>query len=440
MGINKVAQKSFRYKILWYSIKLCHEIYYQGKIEITNLERVPKKGAIVFTPNHQNALMDALVLLFSVNRTIVFLARADIFKKKFFAEILYFFRILPVFRPRDGKGEVKKNLETFSKTSEVLQKNLGLVIFPEGTHTDKQSLLPLKKGFAKIAMQTEEANDFNLGIQLVPVGISYTNYSQCNSTLSINFGHPIDLSPHYDEYKEFPAKALNKIRDKMSDALHENMIHIEMDEDYETNELLMTVFAKNKSESGIKSRILAGQEFLAKLSSWKENNKESFLKLNENVKSFISKTSNFNRRQKVLWTKYSLGNFLLNTIIFLICSPILLVSGFIHYPSYIISHIPSYFIKDKQFHSTFNFLLGIIFIPITFLIEALLLSLLCTEFSLLYFSIVYLISFFVFISSLNWLRNYFGYLKIIIFKLSKNKKASDIASLVAQIKDSIHTI
>ncbi len=36
----------------------------------------------------------------------------------------------------------------------------------------------MKKGFAKIALQTEEANDFKLGIQLIPLAISYTDYEQ----------------------------------------------------------------------------------------------------------------------------------------------------------------------------------------------------------------------------------------------------------------------
>ncbi|NPD45649.1 MULTISPECIES: 1-acyl-sn-glycerol-3-phosphate acyltransferase [unclassified Lentimicrobium] len=435
MGINKVDQKSFRYKLLWNTIKFWHELYYHQKIEITNQDRVPAEGAIVFTPNHQNALMDALALLFSVKRTVVFLARADIFKKKSVAEILYFLRILPVYRPRDGQGEVKKNLETFKKTSEVLQKNLGITIFPEGTHTDKQSLLPLKKGFAKIAMQTEEANDFKLGIQLIPVGISYSNYTQCQSTLSINFGHPIHLADYYEEYKKKPAIALNQIRDKMSESLKENMIHIEDDENYNAVEYLMTAYAKEIPfpQKGT-SRILVGQVFLNKLESLSESQSEKFEELIKNTNDFLKLSSKFNKRQKALWPKYSITKLLLNTLRFIILLPLLLPSALLHLPTQLLSHLPSKFIGDEQFHSTFRFVLAFIILPITFTIEAILLNIFYDDFSLFYFFIAYSISLIFILLNVNWLRNYYGIFKIFIFKMFNSKKAEGIEKLINSIK------
>ncbi len=435
MGINKVDQKSFRYKLLWNTINIWHELYYKYKIEITNQDRVPEKGAIVFTPNHQNALMDALALLFSVKRTVVFLARADIFKKKFFAEILYFLRILPVYRPRDGQGEVKKNLQTFKKTCEVLQKNLGLVIFPEGTHTDKQSLLQLKKGFAKIAMQTEESNDFKLGIQLVPVGISYTNYTQCQSTLSINFGHPIDLADYYEDYKKQPAIALNQIRDKMSASLKENMIHIEDDENYDATDFLMTSFAKkDRSNKKGESRIIAGQVFLKKLESFKNKHIDDYNELIENSNEFLKLTHQFNKRQKALFTRFTSVKLVLNSLLFLILLPILIPSALLHLPTQFLSHLPARYIKDKQFHSTFRFVLGFLILPITFTLEAIILNLACAEFSLLYFFLTYTISLIFILFNLNWLRNYFGYAKIQMYRMFNGKKAKETTSLITKIK------
>lgn len=441
MGINKVDQKSFRYKLLWNTINIWHKLYYHQKIEITNEDRVPTEGAIVFTPNHQNALMDALALLFSVNRTVVFLARADIFKKKIIAEILYFLRILPVYRPRDGQGEVKKNLETFKKTSEVLQKNLGITIFPEGTHTDKQSLLPLKKGFAKIAMQTEEANDFKLGIQLIPVGISYSNYTQCQSTLSVNFGHPIDLADYYEEYKKKPAIALNQIRDKMSESLKENMIHIEDDEYYDISDFLIRTFAKKTSslKKG-ESRIIAGQNFLKKIQKLRDQDASSFKKLAAKSSDFLAFNQNLNKRQKALWTHFSIGNLLLQTLLFTILSPLLVPSILIHLPTWFLSHFPTRYLKDAQFHSTFRFVLSFLFLPFTFTIEAIILNLVCLEFSLLYFFITYTITLIFILFNLNWLRGFYGNLKIFFFRLINRKQSAKNDFLINEIKEVINSL
>jgi len=441
MGINKVDQKSFRYRLLWLAIKFWHHIIYYQKVEITNQDRVPETGAVVFTPNHQNALMDALALLFSLKRTVVFLARADIFKKKAVAEILYFLRILPVFRPRDGHGEVKKNKDTFLKTGEVLQKDLGLVIFPEGTHTDKQSLLPLKKGFAKIALQTEEANDFKLGIQLIPLAISYTDYEQCRSTLSINFGDPIDLAPYYDDYKEHPAKAFNAIRDKMSIALKANMIHIEDDENYHSIEYLMTAFTSQVLGKNMqKHRILDGRSFLDRMQSWKEQNLESFDQLQDQTKDFLRLTDNFSKRQKVIWPLWTLPKWLMHTFIFVLFSPIILGIVLLQLPNYLISNIPSLKIKDHQFHSTFRFVIGFLIVPIIYIIEQLIFNAVFGSIPWYFFLMVYLISFFLISFILDWLRNFRGETRILLFKTFKTKQNKKVAALLSNIQKTIQSI
>ena len=384
--------------------------------------------------------MDALALLFAAKRTVVFLARADIFKKKFVAEILYFLRILPVYRPRDGQGEVKKNPQTFEKTSEVLQKNLGVVIFPEGTHTDKQSLLQLKKGFAKIAMQTEESNDFKLGIQLVPVGISYTDYTQCQSTLSVNFGHPIDLADYYEEYKRKPAIALNQIRDKMSESLKENMIHIEDDEYYNATDFLMTSFANKETlpKKG-ESRIIAGQVFLKKLDALRNKNLQAFENLASDSSKFLELSKNLNKRQKSLWTRFSYGTLLLQALMFLILLPLLAPSALLHYPTQFLSHFPSRYLKDAQFHSTFRFVLSFAILPIVFTLEAIILSFLYADFSLLYFFITFTLALVFMLMNLNWLRNFYGNTKILLFKLINKKQAHQMDILIMRIKEVLKT-
>ena len=45
-------------------------------------ENINPDDHLIFAPNHQNALMDALAVLFTTKGQPVFLARADIFKRK----------------------------------------------------------------------------------------------------------------------------------------------------------------------------------------------------------------------------------------------------------------------------------------------------------------------------------------------------------------------
>ena len=57
--------------------------HYYGKVEINGKENIPRGEPVIFAPNHQNALMDALIVLFSAPQDVVFLARADIFNNRF---------------------------------------------------------------------------------------------------------------------------------------------------------------------------------------------------------------------------------------------------------------------------------------------------------------------------------------------------------------------
>jgi 1-acyl-sn-glycerol-3-phosphate acyltransferase len=422
MGINKVDQKSVNYKLVWLVVKFFHHFVFYKKIEVSNLERLPQKGATVFTPNHQNALMDALAVLFSLKKRLVFLARADIFKKNFVAEILYFLRILPVYRPRDGQGEVKKNQETFKKTTEVLKKNLGLVIFPEGTHIDKQSLMPLKKGFAKIAFQTEEASNFKLGIELVPVAITYSSYEQSQSTLSINFGESIPLKDHYESYHEHPAKAFNEIRDRMTIALKSIMIHIDDDGYYENNNFLVKALAKKFAGSQqSRNQILSGKVLINKINSLKQKNKIKHDELQAYTRNFLKTTNTLSPRQQYQFKYYTPLKFIFKFIEFLILIPIFLIASAPHLFSYLFAYIPTKRVADKQFHSSFRFLIFFLSIFIMYVPMYFIFQWIYPEYGLLYFTFFYVFSLFISSWMLDLMRNFLAVTAIFIFSIVRHK-------------------
>ena len=51
--------------------------HYYGKVEVRGTKNIPRKAPVIFAPNHQNALMDALIVLFSAPGDVVFLAREE---------------------------------------------------------------------------------------------------------------------------------------------------------------------------------------------------------------------------------------------------------------------------------------------------------------------------------------------------------------------------
>ena len=155
MGKQDIEKYSAGYALLKTIAGFWHNNVFYRRVIVLGSENINPNDHLIFAPNHQNALMDALAVLFTHKGQPVFLARADIFKKKVIAGILYFLKILPVYRLRDGFSSVKGNDEIFLKTIDVLKNRNGVVILPEGDHAGFRRLRQLKKGICRVAFQSD---------------------------------------------------------------------------------------------------------------------------------------------------------------------------------------------------------------------------------------------------------------------------------------------
>jgi len=181
-------------KSLWYNIIKVYVnlglFFTLKKIKVIGKENIPKNGAVIFIGNHQNALIDALLIPTTNGRTTYFLSRASAFKNKLVKLLLSSVNMIPVYRMRDGIKTINKNYKTFEKCTEIFKKEQTIEIFAEGKHHSKRRVLPLKKGFARIILATLQKYP-NLPIQIIPVGINYDHALKYPCSVSIFYGKPI---------------------------------------------------------------------------------------------------------------------------------------------------------------------------------------------------------------------------------------------------------
>lgn len=203
--------------------------FYFKKIEIRNANNIPKNEAVIFLGNHQNALLDALLIATKNGRFSYFLTRAAVFNKPLVSKILKSLQMLPVYRIRDGWGNLNKNNSVFSKSSKLLSEKNAIVIFPEGSHSLNRTVRPLSKGFTRIIFETLERYP-NTKIQLIPVGLNFKHAEKFSDTALINFGTPIQVGRELLEDKN---KSVLKLKEEVSQQLRELTIHIES-ENYES--------------------------------------------------------------------------------------------------------------------------------------------------------------------------------------------------------------
>ncbi|MGB3152757.1 MAG: lysophospholipid acyltransferase family protein, partial [Maribacter sp.] len=209
---------------------------YYKKIKIVGLENVPKDKPVLFLPNHQSALMDVLLIVTDCNRKPYFLTRSDIFGKPFLDAIFNFFRMIPIYRIRDGRDALSKNDAIFDKCVEILKGQETLVIFPEANHNLKRSVRPLSKGFTRILLRAMEKYP-TLDIQLVPVGLNYKDAVGFPDEVSLYYGKPISLKSIYKE-TDLPY-TVGLIKKHVTESLQRLTTHIPHDQNYDEIEKVL---------------------------------------------------------------------------------------------------------------------------------------------------------------------------------------------------------
>ena len=195
-------------------------IFYFSRITITHKAALPSNHSILFLPNHQNAFLDALLVVTSTRLPIHFLARADVFRNRLFRSLLDSINLIPVYRVRDGWNSLDKNAETFERCFEILNKGESLLMFPEGNHSFGRRLRPLSRGFTKI-VQGVMSRKLADNLVIVPVGINYESHSRYFSRVSVTFGNPIDVAGF-----EHSPKGANILRDVVEQEMRKLVVHI----------------------------------------------------------------------------------------------------------------------------------------------------------------------------------------------------------------------
>jgi len=185
------------YHILKIYIKTGLFCYFK-KVKVVGQGNIPKNKPILFLANHQNALIDALIIVMNVGVAPFFLARSDVFKKPLVARFLRYLQMIPIYRIRDGRETLKNNPAIFNQCGELLLKGKALMLFPEGNHgLQRRVRLPMRKGFVKMIFSALEKNP-NLDIRIVPVGLNYLRAESFPDSVAMYIGKDFSVQEYFD--------------------------------------------------------------------------------------------------------------------------------------------------------------------------------------------------------------------------------------------------
>ena len=342
-----------------------------NQISIQNKHIVPATGPIIFVANHPNFFMDPLIIGSYCPRKLYFFAKSTLFNSQLKKRILTKLNLVPVYRKIDDEKNMSGNVNSFNKGYKILENSGAFLIFPEGVSIGKRVLEKLKTGAARIGLEAEFKNDFNLNIVIIPIGLSYSDQVRFRSNINIRFGNPIKLCDFEKEYNINEVETVNKVTSIIKQSLNNLTNYIQTDEIEDIVQGLELIYkmelmtelgmeVDNKNDGFITSKILTDA-----VQWYKDNEPALIIEFREKLNKYIELLKQLDirdefldpvRQEKRKWGKTK-------TILFLIIGSPLFIWGIItNYIPYILPRVLVKITnKDQSEEASWKLIYGFIF-------------------------------------------------------------------------------
>jgi 1-acyl-sn-glycerol-3-phosphate acyltransferase len=186
------------YSILrWVTGVAIHWFY--SEIRVVGRERIPAKGPLLIAVNHQNALVDSLIVGWVVPRRVAMTAKATLVDNPLIALLFKLLNVVPLRRMSDearksGGSPIdrSRNHEAFREIGELLDRGGAVLIFPEGKSHNEAGLEPLKTGLARLALQARDDHGIK-GVHILPLGLIFEAKGTPGTVVGVRAGSAIEM-------------------------------------------------------------------------------------------------------------------------------------------------------------------------------------------------------------------------------------------------------
>jgi len=318
------------------------------RIEVVNVERVPKEGPLLFVLNHPNGLVDPALVFVSLPRRVSFLAKSTLFDNPIGAFVLRTFEILPVYRRIDAVAKSESNAVTFDNCFELLRRGRCIAIFPEGISHDQPQLQKMKTGAARIALgaASQQAEPTST-LKIVPVGLYYTSKTSFRSEALIRYGEifdvePVELSGEGEPPREAVAQLTARIEGSLRDVTLNLETNMDLDAVLRAEALFSSVFENLIFKQTLTQTLRRLQDLAAKYKLLEREDPQKMLELNAKVTRYENdlKASGITTESLSILqhpTRYVFRYLVLRVIFLIVFAPLSLLGAIIHSPAYFFS-------------------------------------------------------------------------------------------------------
>jgi 1-acyl-sn-glycerol-3-phosphate acyltransferase len=245
------------YRIAAFCIEVGVRQFFQ-RLNVTG-EAPIKSGPVIIAANHPNQAVDSFLVGTTFHRPVSFLAKSTLFENRFLSVFFRSMRMIPVYRAMD-KSDTSLNDQMFRDVVTKLHEGEAIAIFPEGTSSEQRRLLPLKTGVARIALQAEAEKNFEAGLKIQPVGLTYLSPRIFQSSVNVAIGEPITVKDFKARYETDPHNAVRELTAELEERLTRLTVTVPKLELQQDVERIVQLFDE---ESDLRERM----QFIANVSS-----------------------------------------------------------------------------------------------------------------------------------------------------------------------------
>lgn len=186
-----VTDNKIGYNILRWFVNLHIRTNY--KFHVIDAAKADNSCPTLFVGNHSNSAVDPLIILFSLQRKVHFIARGDVFKG-WKAKVFDYFNMIPIFRREEGAENMAKNEESFEYIFAKLNERRSVTIYSEGNCEQAMHVRKFRKGTARICAEFEKLNTTQIPLNIQPVGLTYYSWDKFQSDVYIHYATPFNYS------------------------------------------------------------------------------------------------------------------------------------------------------------------------------------------------------------------------------------------------------
>ncbi len=339
-------------------------VYYSKRILI-NQYQLDKNTPYIIAANHPSTLTDPYLIGIEINRKMTFLANYGLFKHPLSAFFFNNFFCIPIQRTMDVGNQKLQNDVAFARCDQHLAENGCIFVAVEGGSWEGRTVRDLRTGAARIAFSAERTQHFQLGVQIVPVVLTYEHARFFRGAVVVHFAPPILVKDFQAAYQADAYAAVNELTDYIANTMHDLSVGTRSDDEDDLAQKA-EIMLQSDAPLPFKLHFWRAKSFVKAMQQLPQ---EQYMDFKKEVAAYFQELSSLSIKDKYINNTFS-RNYIKDFFVLLVGFPLSLY-GAIHnfFPSFLILALNKQLKLYPGYDATIKMGVGLVTFPLFYWLQ-----------------------------------------------------------------------